>query len=306
MATVKDKLLKDNATLKNGATIETHFATLTTEANTTNNYLQTLANLESTIKGLHQTETSNSFDLESQAITLRQRENSLSDAQETLANYYVRAPFAGVVGKLNVKKFDNASNGTSLITLITKKKVADISLNEVDISKIKVGQKVTLTFDAIPDLSITGEVSEADLIGTVSQGVVSYNVKITFDTDDERIKSGMSVSANIITNSKTDVLMVPVSAVKTSGETSYVERFVPALAATSSASTGIESKTAPTRQTVVTGLSNDTNIEIVSGLTKGDQIITRTTTSKTTTTSTTNTSSRSGFSLLGGGRTTSR
>ncbi len=280
---VKDKLLQDNTSLRNGATINSQFTTLTAEANTTNDYLQTLASLESTIKSLHQSDTNSAFDLESQALTLRQRENALADAQETLAEYYVRAPFDGVVGKISVNKYDNAGNGTSLVTLITKKKVAQISLNEVDISKIKVGQKATLTFDALPDLSITGEVSQADLVGTVSQGVVTYSVKITFDTDDDRVKSGMSVSANIITNSKTDVLLVPISAVKTSGGESYVERFNPALnEASSTAAQGVESNQTPIRQTVVTGLSNDTSTEIISGLIEGEQIIVRTTTAAST------------------------
>ena len=89
-------------------------------------------------------------------------------------------------------------------------------------AKVKVGQKVTLTFDAIEDLSITGEVAEIDTLGTVSQGVVNYAVKIVFDTQDERVKSGMSVSAAIITDVKQDVLLVPNAAVKSNDE-QYVE-----------------------------------------------------------------------------------
>ena len=103
--------------------------------------------------------------------------------------------------------------------LITKQKIAEISLNEVDAAKVKVGQKVTLTFDAIDGLSITGEVSEIDALGTVSQGVVTYGVKIAFDTQDERVKSGMSVSAAIITDVKQNVLLVPNAAVKSNERT---------------------------------------------------------------------------------------
>jgi HlyD family secretion protein len=99
-------------------------------------------------------------------------------------------------------------------TLITKQKIAQVSLNEVDITKIKSGQKVNITFDAIENLNITGQVLDVDLVGTVSQGVVSYNVKIGLDIDDERIKSGMSVSASIITDIRQDVVSVPVTANK--------------------------------------------------------------------------------------------
>ena len=96
-------------------------------------------------------------------------------------------------------------------------------MNEVDVAKIKVGQKTTLTFDAIDGLSIAGEVIDIDAVGTVTQGVVNYNVKIGFDTQDERIKPGMSVSATIIIEVKQDVLLIPNSAIKSAGEAYYVE-----------------------------------------------------------------------------------
>ena len=98
-----------------------------------------------------------------------------------------------------------------------------MSLNEVDIAQIKINQKATLTFDAIQDLTIAGTVLEVDSIGTTSQGVVTYGVTIGFDTQDQRIKSGMSASASIITNSKTDALLVPNSAIKSSGGSNYVQ-----------------------------------------------------------------------------------
>jgi HlyD family secretion protein len=179
-------------------------------------------------------------------------------------------PFDGVLAKVSVKKLDTIGSGTSVATLITTQKVAEISLNEVDVSKVKVGQKATLTFDAIPDLTITGLVAEIDSIGTVSQGVVTYNVKITFDTQDDRIKPGMSISSSIITDVRQDVLVVANSAIKLQNNTSYVEIFDPALVGSDS-SQGVVSPIAPIKQTVETGLSNDTETEIVSGLKEKDQ-----------------------------------
>lgn len=201
------------------------------------------------------------LDVQSQQLSLKQRQNALTDAQEKLADYSVRAPFAGTVAKLNVKKYDDASSGTAIATLITKQKIAQISLNEVDSAKIRLGQKAILTFDALDGLSISGEVAQIDAIGTVSQNVVSYNAQIVFDTQDDRVKSGMSVSANIITEAKTDVLLVPGSAVKSQGAGSYVE---------------ILENGAVRRQTVETGLSNDTSVEITSGLQAGGEVITQT------------------------------
>jgi hypothetical protein len=100
----------------------------------------------------------------------------------------------------------------------------------------------------------------------------------------------MSVSSAIITNMKQDILMVPNSAIKTQGNTSYVELFdTPLVSTTAEAgatNTGIPSAVLPRQQTVVTGLSNDTMTEIVSGLTEGKQIVTRTIVSTATTAST--------------------
>lgn len=239
------------------------------------------------------------LDLRSQELSLRQKQNALADANEKLADYSVRAPFDGVVAKINFKKADEVSSGTAVATLITKQHVSTISLNEVDITKIKVGQKAMLTFDAIEELTISGEVAEVDSVGTVSQGVVSYGVKIVFDAQDDRIKPSMSVSASIITDVRQDVLFVPNSAIKTQGDFSYVEMFDKELPADVTGQ-GIPSATPPLQKQVEIGLSNDTSTEIKSGLNEGDKVVTRTVTS-TTAQKTTSVSLFGGNGNRGGG-----
>ena len=140
------------------------------------------------------------LDLRTQQLSVQQRKDALLDAQEKLGDYTIRAPFAGILAKITIKKGDPATSGTIMATLITPQRTATVSLNEVDAAQLQVGQKATLTFDAIPDVSIAGEVAEIDALGTVSQGVVTYAVKILFDTQDIRVKPGMSTSAAIITN----------------------------------------------------------------------------------------------------------
>jgi RND family efflux transporter MFP subunit len=227
------------------------------------------------------------LDVQSAELTVLQRQNTYQKALNTLSDYTIRAPFSGVIASVSVKKGDSASSATAVATLVTKQQIATISLNEIDAAKVKVGQKATITFDAFPDLSISGEVLEIDNLGTVSQGVVSYNAKIGFDTQDGRIKSGMSVSVSIITDSKTNVLLVPSSAVKTNTNGSYVEVLA-------------NSKELPQQIPVEIGSSNDTEVEIVSGISEGDSIITRTITS----TSQTTTQRSSTGTLFGGGNRT--
>jgi multidrug efflux pump subunit AcrA (membrane-fusion protein) len=135
----------------------------------------------------------------------------------------------------------------------------------------------------------------------VSQGVVSYTVKIAFDTQDSQIKPGMTVNAAIITDAKTDVLSVPSSAVKTQNGVQYVLVFDPALSESTDGSAVI-SPTEPARVTVQTGITDDTSVEILSGLTDGQQIVVRTTTGTAAAGNTTPTnSSRGGFSGPQGG-----
>ncbi|MEW6617134.1 MAG: hypothetical protein AB1333_01810, partial [Patescibacteria group bacterium] len=134
-----------------------------------------------------------------------------------------------------------------------------------------------VTFDAIDGLSITGEVSEIDSAGTVTQGVVNYKVKISFDTQDDRVKAGMSISAAVITSSKADVLMIPNSAVKSQNGSRYVE-VVNTTSIGSQASQGTQGvalTTTPTQKTVEVGESNDTSTEIVGGLTEGETVVVR-------------------------------
>jgi len=224
------------------------------------------------------------LDLQSSELSLQQRRNAVADARANLANYTIRAPFDGVLAKVSVQKGDSVSAGTAAATMITNQQTVEISLNEVDLSKVKVGQKVNLTFDAVADLNITGAVADIDAIGTVSQGVVTYNVKISLDTQDERVKPGMSVSASIITDIKQDVLMVQSSAIKGSGEDQYVEMPNTAVDASQLNQNSGIMLDGVKRQVVTIGISNDTQTEIVSGLNENDQYISRTISSAKTTT----------------------
>lgn len=283
---------------------------LSSDISQLNSILSTLTNLQDTIKSAEFSIVSSDrtvaektqsladlqagaqpIDIQSQQLSLKQKENALLDAQEKLSDYTVRAPFDGVVAKLSIQKGDTLSSGTVAATLITAQQTVEISLNEVDVSKVKIGQKVNLTFDAIPDLNITGVVADIDAVGTVAQGVVTYNIKISLDTQDDRVKSGMSVAASVITDMKQDVVTVPNSALKTNGNTQYVE--IPGEAVADNnldVNSGIILLQPIKKQTVQLGISNDTDTEITSGLNAGDKIITRTITGSTKTTVTTGTS----------------
>lgn len=229
----------------------------------------------------------NPISLQVSAANIAASEQNLAQLQQALADYTVRAPFAGTLASVSASKGDTSSG--TLATLVTSQQIAQLSVNEVDAAKIIAGQKATLTFDAIEGLTLTGRVASVDTVGTVTQGVVSYTVKIALDTQDPRVKPGMTVNASIITATKVDALSVPSSAVKTTNGRSYVLAFVPAVPTTGATYTSSET---PQQITVTTGISDDASVEITSGLTLGEQIVTR---SSAATTQTTSTNRNSGF-----------
>ena len=307
-----------NRNIKPSATVTAYLADLNSYTSQTNNHLSSLLSIKRAIQTgkediinadrtiAERTQSladlkagTDQLDLKSEQLSLKQRQNALLDAQEKLADYYIRAPFAGVAAQVEVKKGDDVSSGLVAITLITKQQLAEISLNEVDAAKVKAGQKATLTFDAVPDLTLTGSVVYLDAVGTVSQGVSSYVAKIAFDAQDDRVKPGMSVSASIITEVKSDALLVPNTALKIQGESYYVEMpdsADPALI--SGNQSGVVLTLPTTRKTVLIGSANDEFTEIISGLAEGENIISNTLSAVKTTA--TQTSAKSGgFSIPG-------
>lgn len=192
----------------------------------------------------------------------------LEQAQNNYNNNIVTAPFDGVIAVMNVQKGAQVSASTIIATEITTQKIALVSFNEVDASKIKVGDKVILTFDAIDSLSLTGKIVEIDALGTVASNVVTYGTKITFDTQDDRVKSNMSVNVEVITDVKTDIIVVSNAAVKTDNGT-YVQT--------------LDANGQPQNVNVKIGIANDTYTEITQGLNEGDKVVTQTVTTGATT-----------------------
>lgn len=211
---------------------------------------------------------------------------ALEAAKNTLQNTILSAPFDGQVASVNAIVGAQSEQSSSTVTLITTKKIAEISLNEVDAAHVKVGQKATLTFDALPDLTLTGTVVELDPLGTVSQSVVSYGAQIALDTDNNAVRSGMSASAAIVSAVQQDVLAVPNGALKVQGGEHVVQV--------------MQKDGSVVSRTVTTGVINDTLTEITNGLAEGEEVVTRTITGAASAAAS-SAGSAGGLRLFGGG-----
>jgi multidrug efflux pump subunit AcrA (membrane-fusion protein) len=300
-------------------TLQTNFAnytnTITSEVSGLQSTITGIANQRTTITNAQDSLTQASETLSetlagptqttllSQQISVESAQNNLQTAQENLDYTSVRAPIAGVVSAIGA--IVGETPGSSAVTIVGDGEVAQITLNEIDAAKVSTGDKATLTFDAISGLSLAGQVVEVDPVGTVSQGVVSYTVQVSFSqpantSSSNLVKPGMSVSVDIVTQADQNVIAVPNAAIVTSGGSSYVLEPATALSATdlaSSASGGIV--LSGTKEVPVTvGISNSTMTEVTSGINVGDQIIVQTI--KSTTVAKSTTGSTNALQLLGG------
>ncbi|WAM34015.1 HlyD family efflux transporter periplasmic adaptor subunit [Caldicellulosiruptor morganii] len=156
---------------------------------------------------------------------LKNLQQQLKEAEDNLENYYIKAPFDGVVTNINFKKGDNIKAGEVLATIFDDKNlVFKVDIDELDIAKIKVGQKVNITVDALTDTQtnpLTGKVAKIPLEGTTQNGVTTYSVTISIDNPKD-LKIGMNANAEIIVNQKQNVLMVPLEAVQKFGNRYFV------------------------------------------------------------------------------------
>jgi macrolide-specific efflux system membrane fusion protein len=235
---------------------------------------------------------------DAQAAAIKQSQTSLYSAQLSyqLASATVYAPISGTVSAISLapgmilNPTSNSSNSTNVANKIAIVKTAatpaiSVSLTEVDVTKVKVGDKATITLDALPDKTYTGKVIAVDTSGSVSSGVVSYTTTIQLDSNVEEILSNMSATANIITDVIDNVVMVPVAAVQTTNGTTTVR---------------VLKNGQLSNIDVVVGKSSTTQTEIVSGINEGDTVITSVVTSSATT-GTTRSGSNSVFGSFGGG-----
>jgi len=192
--------------------------------------------------------------------TVKQSQIAVDTAQANLDAASLKAPFDGMVASVTGNVGELVGTSTVVVTLLDPKTVRiDTTIDESDIAKVKVGQDAVLTLDSLPGFRLQGKVTAIAGSANVQQGVVTYVVSITpSQPNDGTLKAGMTVSANIVTESKDNVLMVPSRAVRAVGRNRVVEVMV-------------NGKTE--QRTVQVGMTNDTYTEITSGLQEGEQVV---------------------------------
>lgn len=203
--------------------------------------------------------------------SLRNAQLSMENTQEQLENYTVTAPVSGTVvdkSKKAGETISNAGGNQALCTIYDLSYLEmTIDIDELDISKVAVGQSVSVTAEAVEGKSYQGVVTKVSVVGTTSAGITVYPATIRID-DTDGLLPGMNVDAEIVLSEAADVLTIPASALSRGNR-------VLVTADSPSAANALADQEAPEGYVYVqveTGASDDSYIEITSGLQEGDTV----------------------------------
>ncbi len=171
----------------------------------------------------------------------------------------VRAPFAGIVESVSARGGQTVTAGAVLATVADASQLElQLSVDELDVDRVKVGQPVAVTITALPGRSFTGKVTQISRVGKVSNGRATYAATVVLPTP-SGARIGMAAEASIDVASAQGALIVPVEAIHTEGGRTVVV-----------VKTASGFATVP----VTTGLSNTTEVQILSGLGPGEVVVT--------------------------------
>ncbi len=238
----------------------------------TDDYKSAVANYNITVSGINDTAMRTAqAQLDSSQIALQQAQANLDKAK-------IVAPFDGVVSAVNFNVGDStggnaasasasgtsssgtgASGSSPAVNIVNLSNLqVNVTVAEVDLPKIKVGETTQVTFDALPGKTYNATVKEIGPAGTVTQGVVNYPVTVALTDADQSVKPGMTANLNIIVAQQDNALIVPTRAVRNQGNQKVVT---------------VLYKGQTIQDPVTTGLSNDQSIQITSGLNEGDVVV---------------------------------
>jgi HlyD family secretion protein len=182
-------------------------------------------------------------------------------AENTYDNSVITAPFDGQIGTLTLKVGTTVNPNQAIGTIITSNKYeVDIELSQAQISKVKTGDTASITFDAYPGQQFAATLASIDTAATMDQNASVYDATLEFVENDSRIKAGLGANVTISDITHDNAVIVPAAAIITKDN----EKFVLVK--------GSNDKTSQVQ--VTTGIENSDNVEILSGLSAGQQVVT--------------------------------
>jgi len=208
--------------------------------------------------------------IQSASESLRNAELSLESRYDQLENYTITSPIQGTVIDKNYKAGETSEAGKVLCSIYDLSYLTmTLSVDELDISDIAVGQEVSITADAVENQTYTGVVTKVSVAGASLGGTTTYPVTVRIDETDGLLP-GMNVDAAITLQSASDVLAIPTGALNR-GNTVLVTADSPSAANGTLVESG-QGEEQYYSVPVETGASDSNYIEIISGLQEGDTV----------------------------------
>lgn len=190
---------------------------------------------------------------------------SLDEAQRQLDEATIVASFEGIVAQILAKEGDNIPSPSmapkTIIYLIDPSRMdLAVEVDEIDIPLVEIGQEAVISVDALPDAEFQGIIAAVYPVPKEEGGVVLYDVRLSFDApENSGIKIGMSASADVLIEKRSDVLMVPSRAVEKDNQGKTIVK--------------VMSDEQVQERQVVIGLDDGFRVEIVSGLREGETVV---------------------------------
>ncbi len=185
---------------------------------------------------------------------------TLADAQETLAKATIKAPFAGRLTQVYIEQGEYTTG--TVVELVSNELYVLLSVDEMDVGALTVGQPARVTLEPWPDIEIAAEISSIAPSANVGlDGIVSFDVRLDLGATDLPVLVGMTTDAELITAQRENVLLVPNAAITANRQ-----------AGTFSVNLITGEAGEVKRVPVTIGLQDTDWTEITSGLTEGDQV----------------------------------
>ncbi len=200
------------------------------------------------------------IDIEDAQVQLAIAKLQRDQVQRQLDKTKLVAPYAGIVTTINAK-IGEVSSGPAIVITNNSEMFIDVKVDEVDIGKIKVGQPVELTIDALPGVDIRGKVQRIAQTADATASVITYPVRVVLDTSSAPIKVGMTANAVFVTNEATNVVRIP-------------NLFLKLNRSTNQATVNLANPDGTfTEVAVKLGLQGSDYSEVVEGLSEGDTVV---------------------------------
>ena len=223
--------------------------------------------------------------------TVSQRKTALAQARTNLSYANIYAPIDGIILSREVEEGQTVAASMTTPTLFTiakdiTKMQVEANVDEADIGGVEVGQRVSFTVDAYPQEEFSGRVRQVRLSATTESNVVTYTVIIDADNPEQKLKPGLTATITIFTQELKDIDTVPASAIAFSPDTETLQKYyqqdqitvkIPEIKTGKGKEKYIWIKNndgSLSQKQITVGINDGINIQVVSGLSGSEQIVT--------------------------------